>query len=307
MSTAPIPQTIRLTLAYDGTDYHGWQVQPTLPSIQGELARALHHVTGETILPQASGRTDAGVHALGQVVSFAMQTPIPVENLHRALNRALPASIRVLSAQAVPKDFHARYDAVGKTYEYRIFTRFQGIKETICPPTLARYVWNCPWRLDPAALQVAAAHILGEHDFTSFTAVDPENHSFDESGNGSGEESPGGPSNESENESGGPSFAVSSQRMGYSSEARTVAPPGNIRTVFESAWTEQPELLIYRIRGNGFLHHMVRNLVGSFVDAACGRTTPAGIPRILAAKDRSVAGATAPASGLFLVSVEYPR
>ncbi|HXB61958.1 MAG TPA: tRNA pseudouridine(38-40) synthase TruA [Acidobacteriaceae bacterium] len=257
-------QTIRLTLAYDGTGYHGWQVQPMLPSIQGELARALHHVTGETILPQASGRTDAGVHALGQIVSFSMQTPIPVENLHRALNRTLPAAIRVLAAQAVQNKFHARYDAVGKTYEYRIFTG------EICPPTLVRYVWNCPWKLDLAALQLAAAPILGEHDFTSFTAVDPENHT----------ETP---------------------------ERPTTAPPGNIRTIFESSWTaDEEEILIYRIRGNGFLHHMVRNLVGSFVDAGCGRIAPDDIPRILTAKSRSAAGATAPASGLFLVSVEYP-
>jgi len=256
-------QTIRLTLAYDGTDYHGWQVQPTLPSIQGELARALHHVTGEEILPQASGRTDAGVHALGQVVSFTMRVPIPIENLHRALNRALPPAIRVLASDAVSPQFHARYDAVGKTYEYRIFTG------EICPPTLARYVWNCPWKLDLSSLQQAAAHILGEHDFTSFTAVDPEHRT----------ETP---------------------------ERPTTAPPGNIRTIFDSAWTAEKELLIYRIHGNGFLHHMVRNLVGSFVDTACGRTIPEDIPRILAAKSRASAGATAPASGLFLVSVEYP-
>jgi tRNA pseudouridine38-40 synthase len=263
MPASPNSQTIRLTLAYDGTDYHGWQVQPTLPSIQGELARALQQVTGEEILPQASGRTDAGVHALGQVVSFAMRSPIPIANLHHALNRALPPAIRILSAEAAAPEFHARYDARGKTYEYRIFTG------EICPPTLARYVWNCPWKLDPAALQLAATHILGEYDFTSFTAVDPENHT----------EAP---------------------------ERPTTAPPGNIRTVLESAWTAQPEMMIYRIRGNGFLHHMVRNLVGSFVDAACGRTSPADIPRILAAKSRSAAGATAPANGLFLVSVEYP-
>ena len=282
-------QTVRLTLAYDGTDYHGWQVQPALPSIQGELARALQSITGEEILPQASGRTDAGVHALGQVVSFAMQTPIPIENLHRALNRALPPAIRVLSADIAAPQFHARYDAAGKTYEYRIFTG------AICPPTLARYVWNCPWKLDPAALQQAAAHILGEHDFTSFTAVDPENHSLMEASLA-----------EELRESGGPSFAAPSQRVGYSSEARTSAPRGNIRHIFESAWTTQPDMLLYRIRGNGFLHHMVRNLVGSFVDAACGRITPDDIPRILAAKSRASAGATAPASGLFLISVEYP-
>jgi len=285
-------QTIKLTLAYDGTDFHGWQVQPTLPSIQGELARALHHVTGETILPQASGRTDAGVHALGQIVSFPLQTPIPAQNLQRALNRALPPSIRVLTAEAAEKDFHARYNAIAKTYEYRIFQGAQGSNERICPPTLARYVWNCPWKLDLGALQQAAAHILGEHDFTSFTAVDPELRTV----------IPTEPraSNASRGGSGGTCFSSQDDPV-----RATLAPPGNIRRIFESQWTEQQEMLLYRIRGNGFLHHMVRNLVGSFVDAACGRTTPDDIPRILEAKDRSAAGATAPASGLFLVSVEY--
>lgn len=279
-------RTIKLTLSYDGADFCGWQVQPQLPSIQGELALALHRVLGENILPQASGRTDAGVHALAQVVSFATQTPIPIANLHRALNRALPPAIRVLSAVEASTDFHARYNATAKTYEYRIFNRFQNpatLDETICPPTLARYTWNCPWRLDMAALQQSAAYILGEHDFTSFTAVDPEKHAD-------------------------------------TTPRESAAPAGNIRRIFTSEWTvahssdalptlqspdSPPSLLIYRVRGSGFLHHMVRNLVGSFVDAACGRITPADIPRILAAHDRSAAGATAPASGLFLVSVEY--
>jgi len=283
-------QTIKLTLAYDGTDFHGWQVQPTLPSIQGELARALHHVTGETILPQASGRTDAGVHALGQVVSFPLLAPIPAANLQRALNRALPPSIRVLTAEAAAPDFHARYNALAKTYEYRIFQGFQGSNERICPPTLARYVWNCPWKLDLVQLQQSAAHILGEHDFTSFTAVDPEKHTALETVIPTVAQRSGGTCGSSQDD---PVHV-------------TLAPPGNIRQIFESSWTEQHELLLYRIRGSGFLHHMVRNLVGSFVDAACGRTTPADIPKILAAKDRSAAGATAPASGLFLVSVEYP-
>jgi len=286
MPAAPNSRTIRLTLAYDGTGFCGWQVQPGRPSIQSELAQALHRVLGEEILPQSSGRTDAGVHAIGQVVSFATPAPIPIANLHRALNRALPAAIRVVAAEIAPADFHARYNAIAKTYEYHIFNRFQNPAspdETICPPTLARYVWDCPWQLDMAALQQSAAHILGEHDFTSFTAVDPEKHAG-------------------------------------TTPRESAAPVGHIRRIFESSWTvghssdalptlqspdSLPPLLIYRVRGSGFLHHMVRNLVGSFVDAACGRITPEDMPRILAARNRSAAGATAPANGLFLINVEY--
>jgi tRNA pseudouridine38-40 synthase len=312
MPTGPNPQTIRLTLAYDGTDFHGWQVQPALPSIQGELARALQYVTGEDILPQASGRTDAGVHALAQVVSFPLHTPIPIENLQRALNRSLPPSIRVLAAQVVQKNFHARYSALAKSYEYRIFNRFQhanAFAESICPPMLARYTWNCPWRLDFSKLQLAAAHILGEHDFTSFTAVDPEKRTASNPDTDAVIPTEAQPS-------GGTCFTESAEE----SEANS-APTGNIRTILSSAWTAEtsiaaggpptpdaaPPLFIYRVKGTGFLHHMVRNLVGSFVDAACGRITPADIPAILAAKSRSAAGPTAPANGLFLVSVDYPE
>ena len=110
----------KLTLAYDGTPYNGWQIQPNLPTVQGTLAQAIHHITGETTLPQGSGRTDTGVHALAQVATVTLTTPIPGPNLHRALNRILPPSIRVLSIAEVPEDFHARHSARRKTYEYRI-------------------------------------------------------------------------------------------------------------------------------------------------------------------------------------------
>lgn len=114
-------QTWKLTLAYDGSDFQGWQVQPGLSTIQGELQAALGRITGESPLPQGSGRTDAGVHALAQVASFALRAPIPPENLHRALNRTLPASIRILEARVARDTFHARHSAAAKTYEYRIF------------------------------------------------------------------------------------------------------------------------------------------------------------------------------------------
>ena len=158
-------QTWKLTLAYDGTDFQGWQVQPGLPTIQGELQAALGRVTGESPLPQGSGRTDAGVHALAQVASFALRAPIPPENLHRALNRTLPPSIRVSEAKTVRSTFHARHSAVAKTYEYRI------LRAIDCPPFLARYVYACPWPLSVDALQAAAR--LFEASTTSSASPQP--------------------------------------------------------------------------------------------------------------------------------------
>jgi tRNA pseudouridine38-40 synthase len=257
-------------LTYNGTPYRGWQVQPGLPTVQGTLAQAIRRVTGDTVLPQGSGRTDTGVHALGQVASFEVQAPIPGSNLHHALNRALPPSIRILSIEPVDAGFHARHSARRKTYEYRIFPKCG----RICPPFLAPYVWDCRWPLDLERMNRAAAHILGTHDFTSFAASDP-----DRAARIAAEE-------EDETEGG-------------------LTPPTNIRAVFQSAWHRQDDLLVYRVTGSGFLHHMVRNLAGTFVDAGADRIDPDSIPAVLAARDRSAAGQTAPARGLFLVEVEY--
>ena len=166
--SAPEPQTWKLTLAYDGTDFSGWQVQPGEVTIQGELQAALKKITGESPLPQGSGRTDAGVHALAQVASFALKAPIPAGNLQRALNRILPLSIRVLEARMVQSTFHARHSALAKTYEYRVF------RGAICTPFLARYVLDYRWPMDFEALQRSAQFFVGEHDFLSFAATDPE-------------------------------------------------------------------------------------------------------------------------------------
>ena len=283
-------------LAYDGTDFHGWQIQPGLRTVQGTLSDALHQLVAERVLPQGSGRTDAGVHALGQVASFALQAPIPAPNLLRALNRLLPGSIRIRSVEPASPDFHARHTALRKTYEYRIFPlrahRQPGTpprtsppasasesahdtapppEERICCPTLARFVWDCPLPLALPAMRAAAAHILGTHDFTSFAAADPD----------------------------------LANRSGDLPRQQTQDLPAE-RTISHSEWTEAGDLLLYRVTGTGFLHHMVRNLVGTFAEAGCGRTPPDRIPAILAARDRSAAGPTAPARGLFLISVEYP-
>ena len=262
-------QLWKLILSYDGTNFHGWQIQPSLATVQGTLSVAIRHITGEIVLPQGSGRTDAGVHALGQVASFELQAPIPPASLQRALNRALPPAIRVLSAQHAAPGFHARHSAKRKTYEYRIFPRVPAIRsesDRICPPELAPYVWDCPWHFDLDRAQRAASHIVGEHDFTSFAAVDPD------------------------------------LTTRLANEPRSA-----VRTIFGSRWNSESGLYIYRVTGSGFLHHMVRNLVGTFVDAAADRIPPESILQILAARDRSAAGPTAPARGLFLVSVEYPE
>ena len=169
--------SFRITLAYDGTDFSGWQVQPGLKTVQGTLASAIGRITGENVLPQGSGRTDAGVHALAQVASFALRAKIPAENLHRALNRTLPASIRILEVKTMPSAFHARHSARAKTYEYRVYLErppHSPGRPIECPPFLARYVYSYPWPLDFDALQVAARLFIGTHDFLSFAATDPD-------------------------------------------------------------------------------------------------------------------------------------
>jgi tRNA pseudouridine38-40 synthase len=174
----------------------------------------------------------------------------------KALNDVLPACVRVLEAAEVNSEFHARKSARAKKYRYRIY------RGQICSPFIARYVWHHPYPLDETAMALAAAQMIGEHDFTSFAAVDPERGNED-------------------------------------------VQACNVRRLFSSTWRREDDEFIYEIRGNGFLHHMVRNLVGTFVLVGKGTLRPCDIRQILEARDRSAAGATAPASGLSLVGVEY--
>ncbi|HLW87588.1 MAG TPA: tRNA pseudouridine(38-40) synthase TruA [Terriglobales bacterium] len=248
-------RNLKIVLAYDGSDFAGWQVQPDSVTVQGTLASAIGRVTGEKVLPQGSGRTDAGVHALGQVATFAIESPIPPENLLKALNDLLPVSIRIIEVTAAPAEFHARKSARAKSYRYRIH------RSDICPPFLARYVWHHPYPLDEDAMQQASRLVLGEHDFTSFAAVDSERGKED--------------------------------------------VLSNVRRISASEWERKGEELVYTVRGSGFLHHMVRNLVGTFILVGKGTLRSPDITRILQAKDRSAAGATVPAHGLYLVNVEY--
>jgi len=266
-------RNLKLILSYDGSEFAGWQVQPGQATIQGTLASAIGRLTGEKVLPQGSGRTDAGVHALAQVATFATASPIPGDNWLKALNDILPASIRVLEVSQAAPDFHARKSARAKTYRYRMY------RGAVCPPFLARYVWHYPFPLQEDAMARAAELVVGEHNFTSFAAVDPERVERIQN-------------NDDHERRGGANGKIGSAEM-------------NVRTIFSSVWTREGDELIYTVRGNGFLHHMVRNLVGTFLLIGKGTLTPEDFRRILASRNRSAAGPTAPASGLYLVNVEY--
>src|SRR5580704_8905021 len=154
----------KLTIAYDGTDFHGWQVQSAKPTIQGEIVGVLRQLTQENVLLQVTGRTDAGVHALGQIASFRTQSGLSAGDFHRALNALLPPSIRIVKAEEVGPNFSARFSARGKVYRYRIY------RGRVLPPMLWRYVLHYPFPLDEDAMRDAAARFVGMHDFTSFAA-----------------------------------------------------------------------------------------------------------------------------------------
>ena len=245
-------RNICLHLAYDGTNFHGWQIQPNLETIQGHVTRVIEEITEERVQVHGSGRTDAGVHALAQVCNFKVTSSIPFANLKKAMNSLLPHDIRVSRILEVPEDFHARFDAKVKTYRYRI------LNSQFCSPFQYRYVNHCPANLDFEAMSRAAPMVVGEFDFSSFCDSDTE----------------------------------------VSSKARRIATSF---FVFDTLH----DLLEYNVCANGFLHHMVRNLVGTFLEVGKGKLSPEDVQSILAAHNRSTAGPTAPAKGLFLVSVEY--
>jgi tRNA pseudouridine38-40 synthase len=244
---------IKIQLSYDGTDYHGWQVQPGLPTIQGTLEQIFGEIEGHAVQVAGSGRTDAGVHAIAQVAALTMENPIPVENLRRAVNRLLPADIRVTRVEEVPMDFHPRFQAKAKTYEYRIF------RGEICPPFDRRYVYHHPYPLALDEMIRLAPLIEGEHDFTAFAATDDRDE------------------------------------LGAS----------KVRTIFCSKLTQQGDRLIYRVTGSGFLKHMVRNVAGVLLEVGKGNVDRDGLLARMEPGCAIPPGPTAPARGLFLISVEY--
>ena len=244
---------LRFEVAYDGTDFNGWQVQPGLPTIQGALEEAIRTIEGKPVRVISSGRTDAGVHALAQVAAVSIDNPIPACNFRRAVNRVLPHSIRITSVSEVAPSFHPRFDATRKTYEYRIF------REEVCPPFERRFVYYHPYPLDEAAMIAAAPDIEGKHDFTAFAA----------------------------------------------SDERDALNASKVRTIFRSTLSRKEQTLVYTVTGSGFLKHMVRNVVGVLLEVGKRNLTLSDMRARLEPGSDIPPGPTAPASGLFLVSVEY--
>lgn len=243
-------RNIRLTVAYDGTDFHGFQVQPHLRTVQGILQEALLLVTNEKIQVNASGRTDAGVHAWGQVVNFHSSSRIPIEKWPIALNVRLPADIVVREAMEESPDFHARFSAKKKVYRYTIDrSTFPNVFQT-------RYAYHVPYPINVDRMREAAFHFIGQHDFTSFCAA--------------------------------------------------ATPVENkVREIYTINFIEDSPFLQIFFEGEGFLWNMVRILAGTLLMVGMGRLSPAEIPAILAARDRTCAGFTAPAHGLTLWEVVY--
>lgn len=244
---------VRLTLHYDGGGFAGWQVQPGLRTVQGELEAALSRLIDRPTSVVAAGRTDRGVHATGQVASALVPARWTAERLRRALEAVLPKDVWVVEAYDVPLAFHARYDAVARGYVYRVGTR-----PIATSPFLRRWCWPVREALEPRVLTAAAERILGEHAFRAFAkAGQPER--------------------------------------------------GERCLVLRSSWTEWKAGLEYRVVANRFLHHMVRYMVGTMIDAARGRRPLSEFERLLGGDPAFETSPPAPPEGLYLTRVYYPR
>ncbi|NLN97551.1 MAG: tRNA pseudouridine(38-40) synthase TruA [Eubacteriaceae bacterium] len=243
-------RNLKITLSYDGTNYGGWQRQINAMTVQEMVEKALKAITGESIAIHGSGRTDSGVHALGQVMHFKTESSIPTERFALALNSKLPEDIRALRAQEMPEAFHSRFSAKSKAYFYQID------RDTVASPFYRRYAWHLSKPLDLTAMDKAKDVFLGEHDYAAFMAT------------GS-------------------------------------CVQHTIRTIHRLELTEHEQLLRIHIEGNGFLYNMVRIMVGTLVEIGHGKIKAENLPKIINSKNRKLAGATAPAKGLFLKEVYY--
>jgi tRNA pseudouridine38-40 synthase len=242
--------TVKLILEYDGSRYAGWQRQPDQPTVQEAVESALFQLTQETVSVIGAGRTDSGVHALGQAASFRIQRQWTPREWVRGLNARLPEDIAVRSAAIASNDFHARYSARGKLYEYRILNRGER-------PALDRaFLWHVHKPLDAAAMKHAATHLIGSHDFSSFEGTLTENED----------------------------------------------PFCHLRQL---SLRKRGDIITIQAYADRFLKHMVRAIVGTLVEVGHGKRAPETLATVLAAKDRTAAGRTAPPQGLFLLRVDY--
>ena len=241
---------IKLIVAYDGTEYSGWQIQPEAPTIEMCLDKAIHELTGENVHVTGASRTDAGVHAYGNVAVFDTESTIPGDRFTFALNRFLPDSIVIQDSWEVSVDFHPRHCNTRKTYEYRI------LNTAVPLPQKRNFTWHVAGSIDIEKMKEAAAYIVGEHDFKSFCCV------------------------------------------------RTQAE-STVRTIYSLEVLQEGSEIIIRIKGNGFLYNMVRIITGTLIQVGKGRFMPEYVKQMLEAKNRTVAGQTAPPQGLTLVGIEY--
>ena len=241
----------KITLEYDGAAFHGWQRQENLISVQQVVEEAIFKLSGETVTLHVAGRTDAGVHALGQVAHFDLQKQFPAFTVRNGLNAHVrPHLVSIVAAEEAHPEFHARFDAKNRFYKYILCNRAP-------PPVIgAGYAWHVPHELDISAMQKAADHLLGQHDFTSFRAV----------------------------------------------ECQAKSP---VRTLDKCEIVREGENIVFYFEARSFLHHQVRNIVGTLRKVGDGSWSPDCIPDILQAKDRSAAGPTAPPQGLFFMKVDY--
>jgi tRNA pseudouridine38-40 synthase len=269
-------RTVKLTLAYDGTAYLGWQRQPEGTSIQGLIEEALGRLEGAPVAVAGAGRTDAGVHALGQVAAARLQVTHDADTICRALNATLPPDIRVLRVDDVDASFHPRFHARGKTYQYWIWNA------PVLPPGLRTWCWHVPRTLDAARMDAAARLLEGTHDFAAFQST-------------------------------GSDVATTIRTV---ASARVVELPITAGVVPGAADAVHPFLaqrllpgagrfLVFEIEADGFLRHMVRALAGTLVEVGDGRRDASAMRDLVAGRDRGAAGATAPARGLVLVRVRY--
>lgn len=241
---------VMLIVAYDGTNYCGWQIQPNGNTIEGELNRALSELLGEKIVVSGASRTDAGVHSCGNVAVFDTTARMPAEKISYALNQRLPEDIVVQCSQTVPLNFHPRHVKSKKTYEYRILNR------EFRDPNRRLDSYFCYRHLDVHAMHEAAGYLVGEHDFKSFCSI----HAQVET---------------------------------------------TVRRIYALTVDKKEDIITIRITGNGFLYNMVRIIAGTLIRVGTGEYKPEQIPEILAAKDREMAGPTAPAHGLTMIGIEY--
>lgn len=264
-----MPRTLKLVVSYDGARFVGWQRQASGESIQGLVEEALARFEGAPVTVHGAGRTDAGVHALGQVASVQLTCTHAADVLLRGLNASLSPEVRVIAVEDAAPDFHARFSARSKTYRYLVRNA------PIVSPFERAYVWHVPEPLDVEAMQAAAAALVGTHDFAAFGSAGSE--------------------------------TKETVRTIIQSEIRVVDANLEPRTPDHQPPTthHQPGLLAYDVTGTGFLRHMVRAIVGTLVEIGRGWRPAASMSALVAGRSRADAGATAPAHGLFLVRVDY--